>query len=150
MFADISLSNLLLATSSLVECYNNHPMIAITSTVVVAVVIGVVAGLCQKHLPSPANKSAPSLLNLSHRRAADSMDGDRVEDDEPSKTRTTATSSSSSSIGNDTTTLLESQPVVQQPWKCVCETGLFLPASMLQGMAVLRMSTGQCYHKPQR
>lgn len=33
-------------------------------------------------------------------------------------------------------------------WRCVCENGAsFLPASMLGPMAVMRMSTGQCYHK---
>jgi len=44
-------------------------------------------------------------------------------------------------------------PVENQQWRCVCEAGFLPPGLLGQTLggaeAVLRMSTGQCYHKTQ-
>ncbi|GKY90691.1 hypothetical protein MPSEU_000042500 [Mayamaea pseudoterrestris] len=65
----------------------------------------------------------------------------------------TATASPTTTLDQTLTAASHSvsnQAAVSNPskWKCVCENGgSFLPASMLGPMAVMRMGTGQCYHK---
>lgn len=57
---------------------------------------------------------------------------------------------SASSNENDSRNSSENNNISSSNWRCACEGG-FLPPGMLQSLggmeAVMRMGTGQCYHK---
>lgn len=91
-------------------------------------------------------------ISSKSRVSGDSNDHDVVESSTKNETRRNSGSSSSlpsPAEAAETKNNDNNSNTTSNQWRCACETG-FLPPGMLQSLggaeAVLRMSTGQCYH----
>jgi hypothetical protein len=118
--------------------------------------VAIIAALLLPHILSylstrPKPKMSPDSLP---RRSVESVAGDPSLGvaESTAKTSTLPMDASATKIGDekDRKNDQAQDTVSSSNWRCACEGG-FLPPGMLQSLggaeAVIRMSTGQCYHK---